>query len=79
LFTADALNLNSFVEGKERATLQFHTPQMQDKFRERMEDSAKSDSNMIFSEDVKNMLFLAEGNDRDLNLLTSMLERYLIH
>ena len=53
---------------------------MQDKFKERMEDSVKSDSsNMIFSEDVKNMLFLAEGNDRDVNLLTGMLERYLIH
>jgi len=76
LYTEEALNLPSYVESRERAKLQFHTPQMQEKFRDRMKELIHAQSsNLVFSDDLKNMIHLATDSPEDLELLNGMTER----
>ena len=79
LYTEEALNLPSYVESRERAKLQFHTPQMQEKFRDRMKELIHAQSsNLVFSDDLKNMIHLATDSPEDLELLNGMTERYVL-
>lgn len=47
-----------------------------DKFREKMHDFVENDQNsMIFTEDLKNMIHLADPSEKDLQLLEKMLRK----
>lgn len=47
-----------------------------DKFREKMNDFVENDqTSMIFTEDLKNMVHLADPTDKDLELLERMLRK----
>lgn len=57
--------------------LQFTGEAMKEKFRSRMQEIVKSESsnNLIFTDDLKTMLNLAENTPNDILLLKQMIER----
>lgn len=76
LYTAEALGLDGFAMSKNKTAMQFHGEQMKDKFRSRMQEVLKSDStNLIFTDDLKTMINLAENNPEDIKLLEQMIEK----
>lgn len=77
LYSATALGIDNYVKTRDKVKTQFLT--MADKFRGKMSEYAEDDSkNMIFTEDLKNMLHLVESNDNDLDLIKRMMIRYII-
>lgn len=76
MYTAEALGLDGFAASKNKTAMQFHGEQMKDKFRSRMQEVLKSDStNLIFTDDLKTMINLAENNPEDIKLLGQMIEK----
>ena len=76
LYTAEALGLDGYKTGKERANLLFTSPQMKDNFRKRMTEFLKPENtNLVFTDDLKQMLNLAENTPEDISLLTHMIEK----
>lgn len=56
--------------------MQFHGDQMKEKFRSRMQEVIKSDTaNLIFTDDLKTMINLAENSPEDIKLLSQMIEK----
>uniref|UniRef100_A0A1B6DXB7 Pentacotripeptide-repeat region of PRORP domain-containing protein n=1 Tax=Clastoptera arizonana TaxID=38151 RepID=A0A1B6DXB7_9HEMI len=75
LFSKTSLGLENYDRTREKVKFQFR--EMEDRFRSKMTDFVAPDSkNMVFTEDLKNMLYLAEGNDEDLQLLEKMMLKY---
>lgn len=73
LYSQSTLGVNKFIETREQVRSQFRD--MIDKFKERMNGFIDERSQyMIFTEDLKNMLFLADENDID--LVTNMIRKY---
>jgi hypothetical protein len=51
---------------------------MSEKFRTKMNEYAHDDSkNMIFTEDLKNMIHLAESSPEDIGLVLQMMQRFV--
>lgn len=74
LFAPAALGLDNYSAMRDRTKIQFVN--LADKFRTKMlEFSDPGSSNMIFTEDLKNMIHLAEDTSDDLNLVYRMMKR----
>lgn len=43
-----------------------------------MSEYTDSQTNMVFTEDLKNVIYLVEDNQKDLDLLIKMIKKYLI-
>lgn len=72
LYSATALGIDAFLRVKERT--QQHFVQIDDKFKQKMNEfSAPGSSNMVFTEDLKNMIYLADGSEADMTLLERMI------
>lgn len=77
LYTAEALGLDGYTQSRTRMSLQFTGDAMKEKFRLRMQEIVKSESsNLIFTDDLKTMLNLAENTADDIDLLKRMIERF---
>nr|CAD7456607.1 unnamed protein product [Timema tahoe] len=76
LYSDAVLGVDNYVRTRERIQTQFAT--MSEKFKSKMiEFSEPSSSNMIFTEDLKNMVHLVEKDSSDdLNLVIKMLRRF---
>lgn len=74
LFAPAALGLDNYSAMRDRTKVQFVN--LADKFKTKMLDfSDPNSSNMIFTEDLKNMIHLAEDTSDDLNLVYRMMKR----
>lgn len=74
LYTAEALGVDGYEKQRERSKAQFAG--MGEKFRTKMDEFSTSDTkNMIFTEDLKNMVHLVENNPQDLELVRRMMTK----
>lgn len=68
------MGLDGYIQTRERVATQFVN--MTDKFKAKMTEFVEPKAaNMIFTEDLKNMVHLAENNEDDLKLVTDMVLR----
>lgn len=75
LFAVQALGVDGYEKQRERTVQQFAG--MTDKFREKMKEfSTTGSKNMIFTEDLKNMVHMIEDNPEDMALVLQMMKRY---
>lgn len=75
LYSASVLGLDGYEAFREKTRTQ-HLHNV-DNFKRKMRDFvAGSTSNMIFTEDLKNIIHLADNTDEDKKLLVDMLEKY---
>jgi pentatricopeptide repeat domain-containing protein 2 len=78
LYTAEALGLDGYATSRSKTAVNFHGTQMKEKFRTRMQEFVgSSSSNLIFTDDLKTMVNLAENTPEDIKLLEQMIEKYL--
>jgi pentatricopeptide repeat domain-containing protein 2 len=78
LYTAEALGLDGYMTARSKTAVNFHGTQMKEKFRSRMQEFASADStSLVFTDDLKTMLNLAENTPEDIKLLHQMIEKYL--
>jgi pentatricopeptide repeat domain-containing protein 2 len=74
LFAPSAVGLDGYERQRERTNAQFSG--MTDKFRDKMREFTVQDTkNMIFTEDLKNMVHLTENKPEDLELVVEMMKR----
>lgn len=74
LYSKAALGLDNFTQHREQVKLQMHS--IGDKFKEKMAEYVSDETkNMVFTEDLKNMVHLAES-DKDIELAVEMLKKY---
>lgn len=72
LYSQEALGLDTYVNGRNKAGLQFQD--LREKFYEKMtEFSDPASHNMVFTEDLKHILHLAENKEEDLKLVKQMI------
>ncbi|XP_068245860.1 pentatricopeptide repeat-containing protein 2, mitochondrial-like [Palaemon carinicauda] len=75
IFSAAALGVENYEENREKVLLQFQN--IQDKFRQQMHEILQSETKaMIFTEDFKNAIHLAECKDEDMSLVVGMAKRF---
>jgi len=75
LFTKSALGTDGYE--KQRARTQAQFTGMVDKFRDKMKEFTESETKqMIFTEDLKNMVHLIENKPEDLALIVQMIKRF---
>ncbi|KDR07029.1 pentatricopeptide repeat-containing protein 2, mitochondrial-like [Zootermopsis nevadensis] len=75
LFSPAAIGLDNYSRMRDRTKTQFVN--LTDKFKSKMlEFSDPSSTNMIFTEDLKNMIHLAEDSGDDLDLVYKMMTRF---
>ncbi|XP_021943811.1 pentatricopeptide repeat-containing protein 2, mitochondrial [Folsomia candida] len=75
LFAVQALGVDGYEKQRERTVQQFAG--MTDKFREKMKEfSTTGSKNMIFTEDLKNMVHMIEDNPEDMALVLQMMKRF---
>ncbi len=74
LFSPQSLGLDGYEKQRGRTVQQFSG--MTDKFREKMKEfSVTGSKNMIFTEDLKNMVHMIEDNPEDIALVFQMMKR----
>lgn len=73
LYSKASLGLDNFETQKQRTSDQLSN--LEDKFKERMAEYIKDEKNMVFTEDLKNMVYLT-NNDKDLELVIEMMKRF---
>lgn len=74
LYGPEPLGISAFVSNQERAKRQFG--EMADRFKSRMvQFLEKDEKSMVFTEDLKNMVFLAEAKPGDIDLVVAMIKR----
>lgn len=72
LYSITSLGVDGYLQQRERIKTQFDT--LGDRFRSKMKDFvAPSSSNMVFTEDLKQMIHLADGTEEDLDLIEQMM------
>lgn len=75
LYNESSLGLDGYKKKRENVNQQFLN--MSDKFREKMNNYLSEGSkNMVFTEDLKNMLHLVNDNPADLELLLKMMVKF---
>lgn len=75
LYSQEALGLDTYVNGRNKAGLQFQD--LREKFYEKMtEFSDPASHNMVFTEDLKHILHLAENKEEDLKLVKQMILKF---
>ncbi|KAJ8717254.1 hypothetical protein PYW08_005653 [Mythimna loreyi] len=72
LYSPAALGIDSFLQQRKRVKEQFTS--YDEKFRTKMNEFVSSQENMIFTEDLKNMVHLAEPTD--LKLILDMIQKF---
>nr|XP_021198169.2 pentatricopeptide repeat-containing protein 2, mitochondrial [Helicoverpa armigera] len=72
LYSPHALGIDGFLQTRKKAKEQFTN--YSEKFRSKMNEFVSSKDTMIFTEDLKNMLHLAEPTD--LNLILNMIKKF---
>lgn len=76
LYANSALGIDGYLQQCERTKIQLAN--ISDKFRSKMTEYTSDDSkNMIFTEDLKNMVHLAESEE-DVQLVIKMMKRYSV-
>lgn len=74
LYSASSLGLDNYVGTRER--VQNYLVDNGDKFRSKMNEFVEDNSrNMIFTEDLKNMVHIVEKNDADIDLTVRMVQK----
>lgn len=72
LYSLSSLGVDNFIKTTETVKSQFHG--MADRFRSKMNDFVKPDSvNMVFTEDLKNMIYLSNNTTDDMELIEKMI------
>jgi len=67
--------VNGYIQVRERVSMQFR--EMADRFRQKMKDFVQPNSaNMVFTEDLKHMIHLANNNEEDLDLIEQMILKF---
>lgn len=74
LYAPAALGIDGFLFAKEKIKSQFTNSV--DKFKEKMTEFSQESNSMIFTEDLKNMIHLAD-NEKDLVLVNNMIRKYV--
>ncbi|CAG2170684.1 unnamed protein product [Oppiella nova] len=74
LFTDEILGINGYLETKNRINTQFG--QLREKFFARMEEFTTNESKMIFTEDLKNIVFLTQNSEKELDLLGGAIKKF---
>ncbi|GAV00062.1 hypothetical protein RvY_10965 [Ramazzottius varieornatus] len=75
LYTKEAIGLSGYEHTRERTATQLGT--VKDRFKKRMEQYLSADSkSLIFTEDLKNMLYLAD-DDNDLSMIERMMKKFV--
>jgi len=75
LYSQSSLGIDGFLNKREKVKHYFSNNA--DKFREKMTDFVENnDTGMIFTEDLKNMIHLADPTERDVELLEKMLLKF---
>jgi len=66
------------LRGYENSRLNFHNQflNVENTFRTKMQEACSQESNIIFTEDLKSMLHLAQKKPEDIELLVKMLTKY---
>lgn len=73
LYAPNVLGMDSFLAYKEKVKHQFVN--IENKFIEKMKEfSAEDSKNMVFTEDLKNMIHLAK-DDEDVDLVVKMMKK----
>lgn len=76
LYSETALGVDNYIIGREKVKNQF-TEQNELKFREKMKEFASDKpGNMVFTEDLKNMVHLINKTPEDMELINKMLQKY---
>lgn len=75
LYAHQTLGLDGYLQSQERIKMQFNN--MTDKFKAKMTDyvTESPSKNMIFTEDLKNMIHLAENTESDIQLVINMMKK----
>lgn len=74
MYSLNSLGVDGFVDKRQQVKQFFANDG--EKFREKMIDFVENDQNsMIFTEDLKNMVHLADPVDNDIQLLEKMLRK----
>lgn len=75
MYAKNVLGMDSYLMYKEKVKNQF--AQIEDKFVEKMKEfSTEGSKNMVFTEDLKNMIHLAES-DEDIDLVVKMIKKWV--
>lgn len=76
LYSETALGVDNYIIGREKVKQQFSSLN-EDKFREKMNEfSSDKAGNMVFTEDLKNMVHLINKTPEDMELIEKMLYKY---
>lgn len=75
IYAAQTLGLDGYLQSREKIKIQFNN--MTDKFKTKMTDyvTESPSKNMIFTEDLKNMIHLTEANETDIQLVINMMKK----
>ncbi|XP_043801119.1 pentatricopeptide repeat-containing protein 2, mitochondrial-like [Apis laboriosa] len=74
LYTDQDLGITTYENSRFVFRNQFMT--IENTFRERMKEICEKDDGIIFTEDLKAMIHLAQPNEQDMSLLNDMLKKY---
>ncbi|KAG6794738.1 pentatricopeptide repeat-containing protein 2, mitochondrial [Apis mellifera caucasica] len=75
LYTEQDLGVTTYENSRFVFRNQFMT--IENTFRERMKEICEKEDGIIFTEDLKAMIHLAQANDQDMFLLNNMLKKYI--
>lgn len=74
LFSQASLGIDNYVVVREKTAQQFANTQ--DRFKTKMKEFSEADgASMIFTEDLKSIIHLADSNDDDLTLVKAMIRK----
>lgn len=74
MYSLNSLGVDGYIEKREKVKQYFLNDA--EKFREKMNNFVENDqTSMIFTEDLKNMVHLADSDEKDLSLMESMLRK----
>ena len=74
LFSEESLGITRLLDRRDQYKKQFEN--LEDGFRKKMQNYVDSPNEMIFSEDLKSMIHLAESTPADKELLVNMIKKY---
>lgn len=75
LYSLSSIGVDNFIKTKENVKSQFHG--MSDRFKAKMKDFVHpNSSNMVFTEDLKNMIYLSDSTTDDMDLIEKMVLKY---
>ncbi|XP_060828197.1 pentatricopeptide repeat-containing protein 2, mitochondrial-like [Bombus pascuorum] len=75
LYTERDLGVSSYENTRYQFRNQFMT--IENTFREKMQDICQNENGMIYTEDLKAMIHLAQANETDMQLLNNMIMKYI--